>query len=227
MAFAAILENAKSPNAKAARGWAIDGNSADKKVARRAMFLAAAPVPVPAGAAVTVRLRHQSGFGDHNVGRFRLSTTPLEPSLVKLDGGSGLPGNLLAIVTGDPAKRSEADRKALETWFRANADHPEKRARAALDAAKAKRTEVEQSFPSVMVMKEKPAPREAFVLHRGDTTSPANRSRASSPPSFPRSRGSAAEPPRTRPLARLRRAPPHRARLDSTASGSASSAPGS
>ncbi len=79
------------------------------------MFLAAAPVPVPAGAAVTVRLRHQSGFGDHNVGRFRLSTTPLEPSLVKLDGGSGLPGNLLAIVTGDPAKRSEADRKALES----------------------------------------------------------------------------------------------------------------
>jgi hypothetical protein len=169
---AAILENAKAPNAKAARGWAIDGNSADKKVARRAMFLAASPVPVPAGAAVTVRLRHQSGFGDHNVGRFRLSTTPLEPSLVKLDGGSGLPGNLLAIITGDPAKRSEADRKALETWYRANADHPEKRARAALDAAKAKRTEVEQSFPSVMVMKEKPAPREAFVLHRGEYDKP-------------------------------------------------------
>jgi hypothetical protein len=169
---AAILENAKSPTTKAARGWAIDGNAADKKVARRAMFLAAAPVPVPAGAVLTVRLRHQSGFADHNVGRFRLSTTALEPALVKLDGGSGLPANLLAILTGDPAKRSDADRKTLETWFRANADHPEKRARAALEAAKTKQTEVQQSFPSVMVMKERNEAREAFVLHRGEYDKP-------------------------------------------------------
>jgi hypothetical protein len=171
---AAILENAKAPAAKAAKGWAIDGNSPDKKLARRAMFLAAAPVAVPAGAMITVRLRHQSNFGDHNLGRFRLSTTALEPALVKLDGGSGLPANLVAILTGDPATRSEADRKVLDAWFRANADHPVKRAAATVAAAKKQRADYEQSLPSVMVMKEKTAPREAFVLNRGEYDRPAD-----------------------------------------------------
>jgi len=171
---AAILENAKAPAAKAAKGWAIDGNSPDKKLARRAMFLAASPLAVPAGASITVRLRHQSNFGDHNVGRFRLSTTAFEPALVKLDGGSGLPANLAAILTGDAATRSETDRKALDAWFRANADHPLKRTAAALAAAKKQRADYEQSLPSVMVMKEKPAPREAFVLNRGEYDRPTD-----------------------------------------------------
>ncbi len=182
---AAILENAKAPNAKAAKGWAIDGNSADKKLARRAMFLAAAPVAVPAGATITVRLRHQSNFGDHNAGRFRISTTAFEPALVKLDGGSGLPANLIAILTGDPGKRSEADRKALDDWFRKYTDHPEKSARAALEVAKAKRTDYEQSLPSVMVMKEKPAPREAFVLNRGEYDRPTDQVERHLPAALP------------------------------------------
>lgn len=172
---AAILENAKSPEAKASRGWAVDGNSPDKKVARRAMFLAEAPVAVPAGSAVVVRLRHRSGFADHNVGRFRISTTVFGPELVKLDGGSGLPGDIAAILEGDPAARGEADRRKLETWFRENADHPEKRAKAALETARQKRSDYEQSLPSVMVMKERAEPREAFVLARGEYDRPGDK----------------------------------------------------
>lgn len=171
---AAILENAKNPRAKAAKGWAIDGNSLDKKVARRAMFLPAAPVVMPEGTLVIVRLFHQSNFGDHNVGRFRISSTSLEPALVKLDGGPGLPGDLLAILSTDPAARDEAGRKALEKWFRDNADHPVKRTAAALAAAKKRRADFEMALPSVMVMKEKPAPREAFVLNRGEYDRPAD-----------------------------------------------------
>jgi hypothetical protein len=170
-----ILENAKNPAAKAAKGWAIDGNSPDKKIARRAMFLAASPVAVSAGTAITVRLRHQSNFGDHNAGRFRLSTTAFEPALVKLDGGSGLPGNLVAILTGEPGARSEADKKALEAWYRTNADHPVKRTAAALVAVQKQRADYEQALPSVMVMKEKAEPREAFVLNRGEYDRPADK----------------------------------------------------
>ncbi len=172
---AAILENAKAPRARAAKGWAIDGNSPDKKVARRAMFLAASPVVVPEGARILVRLFHQSNFGDHQVGRFRLSTTSLEPALVKLDGRSGLPADLVAILSNDPAKRTEADRKALDAWFRANADHPVKRAAAALAAARKQRADFEQSLPSVMVMKERSEPREAFVLNRGEYDRPTDK----------------------------------------------------
>ena len=172
---APILENAKNPGAKAAKGWAIDGNGADKKLARRAMFLAASPVALADGTAITVRLRHQSNFADHNAGRFRLSTTSFEAALVKLDGGSGLPGNLVAMLTGDPAARTEADRKALEAWFRANADHPVKQSAAALAAAKKQRADYEQSLPSVMVMKERTEAREAFVLNRGEYDRPADK----------------------------------------------------
>ncbi|PAW63568.1 MAG: hypothetical protein B9S36_04490 [Verrucomicrobiia bacterium Tous-C2TDCM] len=171
---AAILENAKAPGAKVAKGWAIEGNSPDKKLPRRAMFLAAAPVTVPAGAVIAVRLRHQSNFADHNAGRFRISTTAHEPALVKLDGGFGLPANLVAILTNEPATRTAADRKALDTWFRANVDHPVKRSAATLAAAKKQRADFEQSLPSVMVMKEKPVAREAFVLNRGEYDRPAD-----------------------------------------------------
>jgi len=170
-----ILTNAKNPKRRAAKGWAVDGNAADKKVARRAMFLLASPAEVPSGAMIVARLHHQSGFADHNVGRFRLSVTALDPALVKLDGGSGLPVNLLAMLTTDPAKQTAADRKALEAWFRANADHPVKRASNALAEAKRKRTDFEQSFPSVMVMKERSEAREAFVLNRGEYDRPAGK----------------------------------------------------
>jgi Protein of unknown function (DUF1553)/Protein of unknown function (DUF1549)/Planctomycete cytochrome C len=182
---AAILENGKSPGAKAAKGWAIDGNSPDKKVSRRAMFLAAAPVAVPSGTTITVRLRHRSNFGDHNVGRFRISTTALEPALVKLDGGSGLPANLVQILTGDSATRSKADRKLVDDWFRKNTNHPEKSAKEALEVARTKRTDYEQTLPSVMVMKEITAPREAFVLNRGEYDRPADKVERHLPAALP------------------------------------------
>jgi hypothetical protein len=172
---AEILTNAPDPRARAAKGWAIDGNAPDKKVARRAMFLAASRAAVPEGAALVVRLHHRSGFADHNLGRFRLSLTALEPSLATLDGAGGLPADLLAAVLAGPEKRSEAQGKALEKWFRENADHPETRASAELAEARKRRADYEESLPSVMVMKERTEPREAFVLERGEYDRPGER----------------------------------------------------
>jgi len=137
----------------------------------RCSFLAA-PLQVIKGSKLTAKLRHESGFGDHNIGRFRLSITSQDPSLVKLDGGSALPdaiGKLLAI---DPATRPSADRITLEKYFRDAAGNPVSRAQAALDAARKTRMEYEQSIPSTMVMKERPQPREAFVLTRGEDDHP-------------------------------------------------------
>ena len=170
-----IVANAKTPAAKGSKGWAIDGNAADKRLPRRAMFLAASPVAVPKGATLTVQLRHQSTFGDHNIGRFRLSTTTMDPSLVKLDGGIGLPETISKLLTGDPATRSEADRKALDEYFRKNADHPVAQAKVAFDAARAKRKDYEEALPSVMVMKERAEAKEAFVLNRGEYDRPMDK----------------------------------------------------
>ncbi|MCB1234099.1 MAG: DUF1553 domain-containing protein, partial [Verrucomicrobiae bacterium] len=172
---AAVVENAKAGAAKRAKGWAIDGNAADKRLPRRAIFLPATAMAVPKGASLTVKLIHQSRFGDHNIGRFRLSTTALDPGLAKLDGGLGLPAEIGKLLAGDPAKRSPDDRKALDKYFREKADNPVTVARATLDAAKAERREFEEKLPSVMVMEELPEPRDAFFLTRGEYDRPADK----------------------------------------------------
>ncbi|MCB1090665.1 MAG: DUF1549 domain-containing protein, partial [Verrucomicrobiae bacterium] len=172
----AILDNAgsKAKARKGAKGWAIDGNSPDKRLPRRAMFLPASTVAVPKGAVLTVMLNHQSQFSDHNVGKFRLSTTAMSPSLAKLDGGVGLPAEIVKLLSGDPGAIAPAERKTLEAYFREHADHPVRRAKAELDTVRASRKSFEESLPSVMVMKEAPQPKEAFVLARGEYDKPSD-----------------------------------------------------
>ena len=169
-----ILTNAGNSEQKGQKGWAIDGNAADKRIARRAMFLPNGSIAVAGRAVLTVRLKHNSSFGDHQIGHFRLSTTGLNPAQVKLDGGNGLPPAITRLLSGDPGTASEADRKGLETYFRENGEHPVKAAVVALDAAKEKRALYENSLPSVMVMKELAVPRAAFVLTRGEYDHPAD-----------------------------------------------------
>jgi hypothetical protein len=180
-----ILSNAGNPEGKKGKGWAIDGNAADKRVPRRAMFLPATPVTVPAGAVLTVQLKHHSTFGDHQIGHFRLSTTALDPAQVKLDGGTGLPPAISQLLSGDPGKASEADRKVLDAYFRENSEHPVKTAGAALDAAKEKRALYEGALPSVMVMKERAEPRDAFVLARGEYDHPTDKVSRALPAALP------------------------------------------
>lgn len=171
---AEILKNNKAGGkGKGLKGWAVDGNAPDKRLARKAMFLAASRVAAPKGATLVVSLRHQSNFGDHNIGRFRLATTSLDPALVKLDGGSGLPESIASLIAIEPAKRGPADKKSLDAYFRQNADHPVRQAKAAADAAREKRKNFEETLPSVMVMKELPQPKDAFILNRGEYDRPA------------------------------------------------------
>ena len=70
-----VLKNAQNLNKAGSLGWAINGNEKNKRVPRKAMFLAADAVEVPKGAKLVVSLHHKSQYGDHNAGRFRLSHT--------------------------------------------------------------------------------------------------------------------------------------------------------
>jgi len=169
---AEVVANGKNPKKEGLSGWAVDGNAADKRLPRRAFFLAAAPVKLGKDAVLTVRLRHQSRFGDHQIGRFRLSTTGLEPARVSLDGTVALPGPILTALAINPAKRGANDTQALRTYFREIVPAPIEAAKAAAEASRKAREEFEKSLPSVMVMQEKPAPREAFVLSRGEYDHP-------------------------------------------------------
>ena len=62
---------ANAVDGKADTGWA--GNAHELHEARSALFIPAAPFGHEGGTRVRVRLKHESGFSGHSIGRFRLS----------------------------------------------------------------------------------------------------------------------------------------------------------
>jgi hypothetical protein len=118
----AIVENRPKRGGKEKRrqGWAVDGPT--RRDARKAMFIAEAPVAVPPGATLSVTLRHDSIAG-HNIGRFRLSTTSLPSASVKLNGAQA-PASLAAALDAKPEARTTAQKREVAKFFRENADNP-------------------------------------------------------------------------------------------------------
>ncbi len=150
-------------DASAANGWAVDGPT--RRDPTSAMFIVESPLTVPANAILTVRLKHEA-LAQHNIGRFRLSTTSLPPSTVKLDGAK-FPESLKTILELTADKRSPEQKAELEKFFKANVDSPLKQAEIAVTLAKKSRDDLTAKAPNVMVMKEGP-PRDAFILIRGE-----------------------------------------------------------
>lgn len=161
-------------DAKSKKGWAIDGNDPLKRLPRKLMLVAASPVEVPADATLVVRLRHDAGFANHNIGRFRLAATTLEPALVKLDG-IGVAESIRTALQLELNKRSAAQRAELTTFFREQGDGPYGRAQAELTAAKKQLSDLQASLPTTMVMQELPQPRDAFILKRGEYDKPGEK----------------------------------------------------
>ncbi len=147
-------------------GWAVDGNDVDKRLPRKAMFVTAKPVVLPAGAQLVIRLKHESQYVDHNIGRFRLSTSSLSPEALSLSGNK-LPAAINAILAIDSQQRTEPQRLELQKFFRGNTDNPLHTADEQLAALKKQVEDLRDNGPTVMVMKELPKPREAHVLIRG------------------------------------------------------------
>ena len=156
--------------AKKRQGWAIDGPT--KRDPRKAMFVAAAPLTVPAKATLRVTLRHDS-LANHNIGRFRLSASSLPPAVVKLDGAK-VPPSIIATLNVAAEKRTPAERTGLVKFYRENADNPVKRAEAALAAAKKTLDDIYLKVQTTMVMQELPQPREARLLKRGEYDKPGD-----------------------------------------------------
>ncbi|MDB5390477.1 MAG: Protein of unknown function (DUF1553)/Protein of unknown function (DUF1549)/Planctomycete [Planctomycetaceae bacterium] len=163
-----------------ANGWAVDGPT--KKESRKAMFLVAAPLTIPADATLTVRLRQEALTG-HNIGRFRLSTTSHPPAAVTLMG-TQYPETLRQTLATESSKRSPQQVAELEKYFRANVDSPVKQAETAIAKAKQDQAAFLAQMPTVMVMREGP-PRDAFVLIRGEYEKHGDKVAAGLPAAFP------------------------------------------
>jgi hypothetical protein len=96
-------------------GWAVAGH--DKAENRQAAFIFAQPLTGGPGTTLTVRLRHQSQFKHHNVGRFRLSLISVDrPTLDPF----GLPNEVVEGLRQPPEQRSQEQTRALERFFLAN-----------------------------------------------------------------------------------------------------------
>ena len=161
----------RKKGAKNKVGWAVDGPT--RKEPNKALFVITAPLKVPANATLKVTLRHDA-IGGHNIGRFRISTSGLPSSTLKLDGG-GLPESIRAALLLDAAKRTPAQKKELAKLFSDSGDAELKSAEAELAEAKKTRDKVNNEILSTMVMKELPKPRDAFVLKRGEYDHPADK----------------------------------------------------
>ena len=164
-----------------ANGWAVDGPT--RRDQTNAMFLVEIPLSVPKDAMLTVRLKHEA-LGQHNIGRFRLSSTSLPPTTVKLDGAR-FPESLKQILAHDAEKRSPEEKTELEKFFRANVDSPLKQAESAVAGLKQQQTRIIAAAPNVMVMLELPQPREAFILIRGEYDKRGDKVTAGLPSAFP------------------------------------------
>jgi mono/diheme cytochrome c family protein len=97
-----------------ATGWAIEGHA--KGGDRTAVFTLAEPIPGGPGTTLIVRLRHESQYAQHNIGRFRLSATTVAKPTLTAKGG--LPGAVVQALKVEPGKRSPAQKQVLANWFR-------------------------------------------------------------------------------------------------------------
>ena len=99
-------------DAKSATGWAID----PQEGRRRRDFPDCFPDRLRAGTTLTFVLSHQSTFARHNLGRFRLSVTTVDPAV--LDTVADLPQPIRAIVATPREQRSAQQRTELAAYYR-------------------------------------------------------------------------------------------------------------
>jgi hypothetical protein len=177
----AIVDGKANRQGRNTKGWAIDGPT--KRENRKAMFLFASPVTIPADATITISLKHDA-IGGHNIGRFRLSTTSWLSEKVKLEG-TPIPESLRLALSMPKSDRTQGQLDEIATHFREHADAEIKQAEQAIVAAQKAVTDYEAMIPTVMVMKELPNPRDAFLLKRGQYDLPGDKVTRGVPTAFP------------------------------------------
>ncbi len=140
-------------------GWAIANEFGKPHVA---LFEPRTPIAANDGeTTVRVRLEFQTVHVAHVLGRFRLSLTNSPVASLRPMPAAVREG--LAIAAD---KRNDAQKKAVTEYF-LNNEPTLLTARRVADDAKKAREGLERSLPRTMVMRERPQPRDTFILVRG------------------------------------------------------------
>lgn len=155
------------------KGWAIEGLKAENRVPRKVMFRSDKPLELPADAVLTITMRHDSPYADHNVGRFRWSMTSLPPEEVKLTP-TGMPVDVAAAIRKDAKTRTKADIAVLTKYYNTQVPNPLKETTARVKAQEKELSTHLKSYLSTMVMRESKK-RDAFILTRGEYDKPGDK----------------------------------------------------
>ncbi len=162
-----------------ATGWAVDGHN--RSESRVAMFVAKTPFGYDSGTKIRVRLKFESIYGRHAIGRARLSfATAAAPSLKET-----LPPAVLAALQTEASKRTAAQVNVLRDYYRGSVSGDAKRLRDEFEALKKLEAERDKLIPSTMVMSEMSQPRKTFLLKRGDFRTKGEELTAAVPASLP------------------------------------------
>ena len=131
------------------------------------------PIEVPEDAELVITMYHKSRFTDHNVGNFKIHYT--ENTDVTLDGGSSMPVEVVNALKKEPNALKPEERKTVDRYFREKVPNPISIAKSNLEKSKKAKDTFMAKVPSTMIMKEKSAPKEAFILNRGEYDQPTKK----------------------------------------------------
>lgn len=149
-----------------ATGWAIFGGPADS--GRTSQFYPAPPGEIAPGTRLRLRLRFESRFAQHVIGRLRIATTGLSyPRMAEQP-----PEHLRAVLRTPAERRFPPLAAAVAQFFREHVSPVRRQARDELAALQRARQELGESVRTVMVMEDGATPRETFVLMRGQYDKP-------------------------------------------------------
>lgn len=130
---------------------------------------------------LTLELRFDSSFGQHQIGRLRLGVTD-SPTPHQAEG---LSGQLRAILALPVEERSEVQKAELRTYYRGKVSAEMKKWNGELADLRKSLADTEASIPSTMVMQEMPQPRDTFVLVRGQYDKKGEKVQAGVPAALP------------------------------------------
>jgi len=150
-------------------GWAIAAFEPKNRSLHTLSLSLSQPYESKSGDRLEVVLRHQTKYPNHNLGRFRLSTTS-DSQLVREIPPTALQRTALEKQT---ANRTQEDVKLVEDYFKV-ADPERADLRQRLETAQSRYNQYLAQSPTVMVMRESMKPRPNNVLKRGDFRTPGD-----------------------------------------------------
>ena len=148
-------------------GWAINVKTGEMNVNRRAIIKLKTPLKSDSPLKLRVTLK-QTRDSKYNVGRFRLSATTVNPSVLNVDPA------IYAILKQPEEKWDAKQKTTVELAFH-KSDVQWSDQNQQLTKHNAELNKLNKKIVTTMVMKELPKPRETFILLRGNFLAPGAR----------------------------------------------------